>query len=428
MLAPLFIVFVILLVIGCPIAISLGVASMVSLVVNGSFDLVIVIQRMFTAVNSFPLMAIPFFMMAGSLMELGGISKRIIRFADAWIGHVTGGLAMVSILACMIFAAISGSAVATVAAIGGILVPEMRARGYGDGFSTAIVTAAGTTGPIIPPSTTFVLYASIAGVSITDMFIGGYIPGMMMGGVLMVLAFFTAKREHMPRGPRFTFREKMAVTRESLLALLAPVIIAVGIMAGICTPTEAGAVGCIYAFVIGTFVYKDLDLKKIYAALKESATSSAIIMYLIGTASIFSWILTVERVPQMVQNLFRGITDNPVILLLMVMVLLFVVGMILDSAPAITMLVPVLAPLVKSYGIDLVHFGVIMCVNLCIGLLTPPVGTCLFVGCRISKLTLPELVKYIWPMIIALIAVLLLCTFIPGLVTFLPNLIKSLNA
>jgi len=424
MLIYLVVVFIALLVIGTPIAICLGAASVFALYYGSTFDMALSAQRMYNSIFSFPLMAIPFFMLAGSLMEMGGISKRIIRFADALIGHKRGGLAIAGILACMIFAAISGSAVATVAAIGAIIIPEMVERGYSRKLATSTISAAGITGPIIPPSTLFVLYASIAGVSVTKMFLGGYIPGIMMGISLMFIVAYQARKENVPMAPKKTGKEILKATRDAIWALLSPVIIMAGILSGICTPTEAGAVGCLYSFIIGVFVYKEMNFKSLVMALKESAISSTIIMFLIGTASIFSWVLTIERVPDMVTTLFTSLTDSRTVLLILITLLLFLVGMVLDSAPAMTMLVPVLLPMVKAYGIDPVFFGIIMTMNLCIGLLTPPVGTCLFVGCRVGKMQLTELVKAIWPMLIALIIVLLLCTFCEPIVMALPNLLS----
>lgn len=423
MLPFLIITFVILLILGAPIAICLGASSVVALYFGSTFDMALTAQRMFNAVFSFPLMAIPFFMLAGTLMEQGGISKRIIRFADALVGHLRGGLAIAGILACMIFAAISGSAVATVAAIGAIIIPEMLERGYSRGFATATITAAGITGPIIPPSTLFVLYASIAGVSVQKMFLGGYIPGILIGSCLIFVVLYKAKKENVPIRPRASAREIGLAVKDAIWALFSPVIIMAGILTGICTPTEAGAIGCLYSFLVGVFVYRELNPKALIAALKESAISSAIIMYLIGAASIFSWILTVERVPTMVTELFSSITSSPAVLMLLITILLFIVGMILDSAPAITMLVPVLLPLVKSYGIDPIFFGVVMTINLCIGLLTPPVGTCLFVGCRVGKMQLTDLVKQVLPMLGLQIIVLLICTFFEPIIMLLPNLL-----
>ena len=422
MLSFLVIAFVILLIIGAPIAIVLGASSVFALYFGSTFDMALSAQRLFNAVFSFPLMAIPFFMLAGCLMEQGGISKRIIRFADSLVGHLTGGLAIAGIIACMIFAAISGSAVATVAAIGAIIIPEMLERGYSRELATSTITAAGITGPIIPPSTLFVLYASIAGVSVTKMFLGGYIPGILMGGCLIIVVVLKARKEGVPTRPKATTKELWEAVKSAFWALLSPVIIMATILTGVCTPTEAGAVGCLYSFLVGTFIYKELNWKTLVSALKESAISSSIIMYLIGTASIFSWILTVERVPQMVTNLFESITDNRFVLMALITILLFIVGMLLDSAPAITMLVPVLLPMVKAYGIDPVFFGVVMTMNLCVGLLTPPVGTCLFVGCRVGKMPLTNLIKAIGPMLLVQILVLLLCTFVEPIIMLLPNL------
>lgn len=424
MTVTIFVAFVILIIVGCPIAITLGVASMAGLMVDGSFNFTIFVQRAFTAVNSFPLMAIPFFMLAGSLMEHGGISKRIIRFTESLVGHHSGGLAVAAILACMIFAAISGSAVATVAAIGGIIVPEMTERKYPVPYSTAVCAAAGTMGPIIPPSTSFVIYASIAGISVGDIFMGGYIPGVLMGVGLIVYAVYTAKKRNLPRSEKKTPKEVFKIFINAIWALFTPIIIVGGIMTGICTPTEAGAISCVYAIAVGVLVYHELSWEKLKNALRDAAVSSTVVMFLIATASVFSWILTIERIPQMVKDAIMSFTDSPYVLLLLINILLLIVGTFMDCTPALTMLVPVLAPLAKAYGIDLVHLGVLMTINLCIGLLTPPVGTCLFVGCRIGKLSLTELVKEIWPQMVVLIIVLMIVTYVPWLSTFLPSLAR----
>lgn len=422
MTATIFIAFVLLIIIGCPIAMTLGLASMAGLLVDGSFNLTIFVQRAFTAVNSFPLMAIPFFMLAGSLMEHGGISKRIIRFTESLVGHFAGGLAVAGILACMIFAAISGSAVATVAAIGGLIVPEMVERKYPEAYSTAVCTAAGTMGPIIPPSTSFVIYASIAGISVSDIFMGGYIPGVLMGIGLIIYAVYTAKKRNLPRSEKATPKQILKIFINAIWALITPVIIVVGISSGICTPTEAGAISCVYAILVGVVVYHELTWEKLKAALRDAAVSSSVVMFLIATASVFSWILTIEQIPKLVKTTIMGWTDSKYVLLLLINILLLIVGTFMDCTPALTMLVPVLAPLASAYGIDLVHLGVVMTINLCIGLLTPPVGTCLFVGCRIGNLKLTELVKEIWPQMVVLIIVLMIVTYIPWLSTFLPSL------
>lgn len=417
-----FAVFIVLIIIGCPIAMTLGLASMAGLLVDGSFNYTIFVQRAFTAVNSFPLMAIPFFMLAGSLMEHGGISKRIIRFTESLVGHFSGGLAIAAILACMIFAAISGSAVATVAAIGGIIVPEMTERKYPVAYSTAVCAAAGTMGPIIPPSTSFVIYASIAGISVSDIFMGGYIPGVLMGVGLIIYAVMTAKKRNMPRSEKVSLSNVLKIFINAIWALFTPIIIVGGIMTGICTPTEAGAISCVYAVLIGVFIYHELSFKKLKIALRDAAISSSIVMFLIATASVFSWILTIDRIPQLVKDAIMSFTDSKYVLLLLINILLLIVGTFMDCTPALTMLVPVLAPLASAYGINLIHLGVVMTINLCIGLLTPPVGTCLFVGCRIAKLSLTELVKEIWPQMIVLIVVLFIVTYVPWLSTFLPGL------
>lgn len=425
MIAILFILFFFLVFLGVPISITLGIASVGALAFGSDYDLVICCQKMYQSVNSFSLMAIPFFMLAGSLMSGGGISQRIVAWCDSLVGHVTGGLAMVGILACMIFASISGSAVATVAAIGGLLIPEMKKRSYPDDFSTAIMTAAGTMGPIIPPSIGFVLYASMANVSVRDMFLGGYIPGILMGLALMVFAYFSAKKHKYPKKEqRSSGKEILLSTKDALWALITPIIIIGGIMFGVFSPTEAGAIACFYAWIVGAFVYKELTFKKLVFALKDAAITSTVCLYLICTASIFSWILTAEKIPQLVATAFITLTDNKYVILLLINLLLLVVGMFIDATPAIIMLTPVFVPLMQQLGVNLVHFGVFMELNLCIGLLTPPVGSCLFVGCKVGEIEIGRLIRKIIPLILILVAVCLLVTYVPQTVTWLPSLFK----
>ena len=425
MLLPMFLIFFVMLAMGAPIAITLGVAGTVALAIGSNFDLSIVMQRMFFSINSFPLMAIPFFMLCGAIMEQGGISKRIIRLADTLFGHLNGGLGIAGVAATIIFASISGSAVATVAAIGALVVPEMVRKGYKASLACASVASAGITGVILPPSVLFVVYAAIAGVSVTDMFMGGYIPGLMLGLSVMAVMYFRVKKLDLPKREKATSQEVFVAFKEALLALFAPVIIIVGIMGGIATPTEAGAVACVYAFIVGWVFFRELNIKLMMKALKDAAISASIILYLIATSSIFAWIMTVERVPQNVQTLFVNLTGNAYVLLFLIILLLFLVGSFIDAVPAITMVAPVLVPLARAYGIDLVHFGIIMCMTLAIGLLTPPVGSCLFVGCRLGKISVMELVAEIWPMLIALLVVLFVCVYFPGIVMFIPNLVRS---
>ena len=423
MLLVLFGTFLFLVIVGMPISFALGLSSVASLVFVGGYDLTVVVQRMFTAVDSFSLMAIPFFMLAGSLMEVGGLSKRIVNFAYSFVGFITGGLGMVGVISSMIFAGVSGSAVATTAAMGSILIPSMEEKKYDRGFSAALLAAAGTTGPIIPPSIPLVVYGSIAGVSIAKLFVGGYVPGLMIGLSFMAITYVIAKKRHYPKAERISFEEAFQNIKNGILAILMPVLIIGGILLGIFTPTEAGAVACVYAFVVGFFIYKEFRLKDLPAALADSVTTTVMVMFLVAVASLFGWILTAERVPMMVAEAMLSISTNKYVILLLINILLLIMGCFIDVVPNITLLMPVLLPLLQQLNIDLVQFGVVIVVNLCVGLITPPVGTCLFVAGRIAQLPLTEIIKEIAPFIIVMIAIVLLITYVPGLVLFLPNLL-----
>ena len=425
MIALMFVVFAIFVAFGVPIAFALGLASAGGMVYHGGFKLVLVVQRMFTAMDSFSLMAIPFFMLAGSLMDGGGISRRIVNFANVFVGWITGGLAMVGVLGSMIFASVSGSAVATTAAMGTVLIPSMEEKKYDRGFSAAVIAASGTIGPIIPPSIPMVIYGSITGASIGALFVGGYIPGIMIGLAFMTVVYIISKKRGFPKSPVGTRQEAVRSLTDGSLALLMPFIIIGGILMGIFTPTESGAVACVYAFVVGRFVYKELSLAAFFNTLRESLIMTTMIMFLVAVASIFSWLLTAESIPRILAEFFLSISDNPMVILMMINIMLLILGTFMDCIPAIILVVPVLMPLLQQVGIDFIHFGVVMVVNLGIGLLTPPVGTCLFVASRIAKLSIVDIVKDLWPLLVAMFIVLMIITYIPQTITWLPSVLLN---
>lgn len=424
MTATLFVTFVIFVLLGVPISFVLGIASLIALVFIGGYPLQVVVQRMFTAVDSFALMAIPFFMLAGGLMDKGGITKRIVDFANALVGFLRGGLAHIAIVSGVVLAGISGSAVADTAAIGAILVPEMTKRGYDRDFSAAMVAAAGIIGPIIPPSIPMILYGVVAQVSIGDLFMAGIIPGLLIGTGLMAVAYYVAVKRNYPTEERLSNQERWRRFKDAIWALLMPLIIIVGIRGGIFTPTEGGVVASVYGLIVGMFVYKELKPRDLPKILGEAVISTASVSFLIATASLFSWILGSERIPQAIAAFFLSISTNKYVILFLINVLLLIVGMFLDVAPAIILLMPVLLPLVSSLGVDLVHFGLVVTLNLAIGLLTPPVGTALYVACNIAKVSLVDISKAVLRFIAVILVVLFLVTYVPGITMWVPHLFK----
>lgn len=424
MTTTLFSSFVILCLLGVPIAFVLGISSVFAFIYHGDYPFTLVVQRMFTALDGFSLMAIPFFIFAGGIMDIGGISRRIVNFSFIFVGTIRGGLAMVGVIGSMIFAGVSGSAVADTAAMGTILIPRMVEKGYTKGFAAALIAAAGTLGPLIPPSIAMIIYGVIAGCSIGQLFIAGIVPGIIVGFSLMAMSWVIAKKEGFPAEEPLSLKEAWASAKDALWAVVMPVVVLGGIRIGIFTPTEAGVIACVYGFFIGAFVYKEIKLSDIPKVLKDGIVGTTAVMFLIATASLFSWILASERIPQAVAEFFLSISRDPNIVLLMINAMLLVIGTFMDCTPAIIMTMPVFLPLVTSLGIDLIHFGIIVVFNLLIGLLTPPVGACLFVACNIAKIGLTEITRAVWPFIALMVGLLMVFTYWPGLILWLPNMMK----
>lgn len=408
--------------VGMPVAFAIGVSSLVYMLVDGRIPLISIPQRMLNGADNFPLLAIPFFMLAGSLMDTGGVTRRLVDFSSALVGHITGGLAHVVIVANMIMAGMSGSAVADASATGSILIPSMRQKGYPADFAAAIVGAAATIGPIIPPSIPMVIFASIANVSTARLFVGGVIPGVLMGIYLMAVAYVVARRRGYGREPRRSLHEMGRAFLQAIPPLLAPVIIMGGILGGVFTPTEAAVVASVYAFALGLW-YRELRWRDLPRILGQVMVTSAVVLFIVAASSLMGWLLAIERVPQTLMSGFLAISTNPWVILGIINVFLLILGCLMDSIPILILLVPVLTPLIMKLGINPIHFGVVMVLNLMIGLLTPPVGMVMYVVCSMSGVTIKAFTRECWPMILALIAVLAMITYYPPLVVWLPNLL-----
>lgn len=406
--------FAALLIISVPIAIALGMASTIALLYSGKVSSSYIAQGLVTSIDSFPLMAVPFFILAGDLMGQGGLSRRLLEVGNTIFGRYTGGMAIIAIVTCMFFAAISGSGPATVAAIGGIMLPTMLRHGYNSGYSVGLVAAAGSIGIIIPPSIPMIIYAVSANVSITQMFLAGIIPGLFIGVALIITAYVKARKAgYKGFDRRYKASEIWASIWDAKWALLVPIIILGGIYGGVFTPTEAAAVGVIYGFVIGFFVYKELKLSDLYKVVSGSALTSATVVLIVGTATIFGRVLAIERIPFHIAEYIVSLTDSAVLILVLVNILLLVVGMFMETIAAIIILTPILLPVVTAVGVHPVHFGIVMIVNLAIGMVTPPVGVNLFVGSRVGSVPLESAMVGAIPFIAAMIVVLLLITYVP---------------
>lgn len=411
-----FVAFAILLILTVPIGIALGLSSMIALMIEGSIPLEFIMKELTTSTNSFPLLAIPFFILAGEIMGKGGISKRLIAVAESLVGSVTGGLALTAIVTCMFFAAISGSGPATVAAVGGIMIPAMVKKGYDIKFSTAVVASAGSIGVIIPPSIPMVMYGVSGSVSIGDMFLAGIIPGILVGLGLMAYAYYYAKKAgYKGNSQKISIVNIGKQVWNAKWSLLIPVIILGGIYGSIFTPTEAAAVAVFVGFIIGAFVYRELKWKDLSSVFIDSALMTATILIIVGSATGFGKLLAMEQIPNQIATALLSFSDNKFTIILMIIVLLLIVGCFMDTIAAIIILTPILLPIATHVGYDPIHFGIIMIVALAIGFVTPPVGVNLFVGSSIAGISLEALSKKIIPFIIVMVIVLLIITFIPTL-------------
>jgi tripartite ATP-independent transporter DctM subunit len=410
-----------LMLLSVPIAFSIGLGSVYYFLASGK-PLMMIPQKMFTTVDNFTLLAIPLFILAGNIMNTGGITKRLFDFARTCVGHITGGLGHVCVLASIIFAGMSGSATADAVGLGSIEIPAMEKEGYDKDFSSAIVLGAATIGPIIPPSIIMVIYAVVAGVSVGALFVAGIIPGLIMGGGLMVGVYVISKKRKYPSYPRATFRQLLIATRDAFPVLLTPVIIIGGIYTGYFTPTEAAMIAVVYAVILG-FFYGEISFRAIWQILRETSVTVGVIMFIVGITGAFAWWLSLEKIPLLFTEYIYSLTHDRMLILLMINVIILVEGCFLDATPIVLIMVPILMPLLKTLNVDMVYFGILISVNTMIGLTTPPVGVCLYGVSAIAKLPMERIVRAYIPFLTILIVVLFLLQVFPQLSLFLPNLL-----
>ncbi len=416
--------FLVLLLMDVPVAYSIGMATLLTMLVTVDFmpAASTTAQRIATGLDSFTLLAIPFFILAGNLMARGGIARRLIAFARAMVGALPGGLAFVNIIACMLFGAISGSAIAAAAAIGSVMHPKMVENGYAPNFSTAVNVSSATTGLIIPPSNVLIVYSlASGGVSVAALFVAGYLPGLLLGGMLMAVAAIVAHRQGFGKDERVPSREVFKRFVDALPSLTLIVVVIGGIVAGIFTATEAAAIAVLYALLL-VLLYREVNLRELPGILLNSVVTTAVVMLLIGTSLALSWVLSFEDIPQNAANALIALSSNKIVILLIINALLLVVGTFMDMTPAILIFTPIFLPIVVTLGVDPLHFGILMVFNLCIGLCTPPVGTVLFAGAGIAKVPVTDVVRPLLPLYVAMLFGLLLVTFIPEITLVIPRL------
>ena len=418
-------VFFACLIIGMPIAFCLGLCSLAVVLFKGEYSIVLVAQKIFNGMDLFSLMAIPLFILTGDLMNLGGVTDRLIRFSSLLVGHIRGGLAHTLVVAEMFLSGITGSAVADASALGTILIPAMKKEGYDVDFSTSVVATAATLGPIIPPSITMVVYGVTMNVSIGGLFLAGLIPGVIMGLSMMTMIYYFARKRNYPKNERRpTFGQVIKGSREALAALVLPIIILGGIMSGVFTATEAAAIAVLFALIFGFFVFRTLTLKDLPKILVNCAITSSVTMLLIGTANIALWFLATQQVPEKVSGFLLSLSHSPYVLMLIVNVLLLITGCFMETGAAIILFAPILAPILTGAGFHPLHVGFVFVFNLVVGMITPPVGICLFVGCSVARISMERLSRAIWPFILLLIVVLLIFSYIPDISMIVPRIFK----
>lgn len=416
--------FFLLLFIGVPISFALSISSFTAVMTTGAIPVINLVQKTFRAIDSFTLLAIPFFVFAGNVMARGGVSKRLTDMAATLVGRMPGGLAHVAMLSSTLFGAISGSAPATTSAIGAVMVPEMEKRSYDKAFTAAVVAASGTIGLIIPPSNTMVMYGTLANASVGKMFIGGVGPGLLMTAVIIIINYVISKKRGYVGTERVTAKEVATAFKNGIWALLMPVIILGGIYSGLFTPTEAAAIAVFYGIIVSAFVYRNMGWKDFIHVLSASASSTASILFLVANAHIFSYLLSSEQIPQKLAILMTSLTTNPTIIMFLIMIVLLIAGCFLDNAVAVILLTPIFVNVVQAMNIDICYFGVFLVFVLAIGQVTPPVGLCLFVACDIGKVSIEKVSREVLPYVGGLIVTAILLVLFPQIVTWLPSLTK----
>ena len=422
------VMFLLLLVMNVPIAVSIAMASFVAILASGADPTIVVASKMANGVNSFALLAIPFFILSGHLMGKGGMARRLIDFAATLVGFLPGGLAYVNTLTCMLFGSISGSAAAAVSSVGGFMIPEMNRKGYNREFNVAVTTTAATTGLMIPPSNVMIVYSVAAGsVSIGAMFMAGVLPGILTGLFIMFVCGWVAFRRKYPCEERSSLKEVLISFKRAFLSLFLIFIVIGGILRGIFTATEAAAISVVYALILSSFIYREVKIKMLPALFLQTGITTAVVMLLIGASSGMGWILTVANIPETVSSAVLGLSENPILVLLMINLLLIFVGTFMDMTPAVLIFTPIFLPVAQALGMHEVHFGVMLIANLCIGLCTPPVGTCLFIGCGVGKTTIAKVTRTMLLFFGAMFAALLIITFVPKVSLWLPVKTGQLN-